>query len=135
MTSDRTPVVVDTSVWIAHFRNTASRHVATLRSLFGHEPIIVADVVMMEVLRGAYDDRHAARIARDLNDFDVVPMLGSALAVRAAANYRHLRGLGITIRKTADLIIGTYCIEHGHPLLHDDPDFEPMRVHLGLQVV
>ena len=45
-----------------------------------------------------------------------------------------LRGLGITIRKLPDLIIGTYCIEHRHSLLHDDRDFEPMRIHLGLQV-
>jgi predicted nucleic acid-binding protein len=57
------------------------------------------------------------------------------LAVEVAANYRLLCSLGITIRKIVDLIIGTYCIEHGHELLHDDRDFEPMRVHLGLQVI
>ena len=56
------------------------------------------------------------------------------LAVQAARNYRTLRGKGITIRKTVDLIIGTFCIERHHALLHDDRDFEPMRIHLGLQV-
>ena len=56
-------------------------------------------------------------------------------AGKAATNYRHLRGFGITIRKVPDPIIGTYCIEHGHSLLHDDRDFEPMREHLGLRVV
>lgn len=49
-------------------------------------------------------------------------------------NYRALHTLGLTIRKAADLIIGTYCIEHGHTLLRDDRDFEPMRLHLGLWV-
>jgi len=33
------------------------------------------------------------------------------------------------------LIIGTFCILHGHSLLHDDRDFEPMRQYLGLPVV
>lgn len=61
--------------------------------------------------------------------------VGDRLTVKAAENYRLLRGLGITIRASADLIIGTYCIEHGHVLLHDDRDFEPMREHLGLQVL
>jgi hypothetical protein len=55
-------------------------------------------------------------------------------AVRAARNYRTLRGLGIKIRKTADIIIGTFCIENHHLLLHDDRDFLPMERHLGLMV-
>jgi predicted nucleic acid-binding protein len=95
----------------------------------------VGDIVLMEVLRGAYDERHAARLARDLRMFQVVAMLGETLAVQVARNHRLLRNRGITVRKTPDPIIGTYCIEHGHMLLHDDRDFEPMRMHLGLQVV
>jgi hypothetical protein len=54
---------------------------------------------------------------------------------RWARNYRALRAAGVTVRKTPDLIIGTYCIEHGHTLLHADRDFEPMREHLGHEVV
>jgi predicted nucleic acid-binding protein len=75
------------------------------------------------------------RIERSLRRFDVVTMLDGALAVRAAANYRLLRSRGITIRKTIDLIIGTFCIELGHRLLHDDRDFDPMVEHLGLRLV
>jgi predicted nucleic acid-binding protein len=65
----------------------------------------------------------------------VVPLLGAALAVAAARNYRRLRELGVTVRKTAELMIGTFCIEHGYGLLHDDRDFGPMAAHLGLRVV
>ena len=72
---------------------------------------------------------------RELRDFEIVPMLGEVLAAQVARNYRALRAAGFTVRKTPDLIIGTYCIEHGHTLLHADRDFEPMREHLGLQVV
>ena len=105
-----------------------------LRALFGREPLLVGDIVFLEVLHGASDDRHAARLARDLRAFDVVPMLGDVIAAQAARNYRTLRAKGITIRKVPDLIIGTYCIEQHHSLLHDDSDFEPMREHLGLLV-
>jgi predicted nucleic acid-binding protein len=135
VTADRSPVTVDSSVWIGHLRNVLSRPVQTLRSLFGQRPLLVGDIVLLEVLRGARDERHAARLTRDLQNFTVVPMLGESLAIQAARNYRLLRGLGITVRASADLIIGPYCIEHGHELLHDDRDFEPMRLHLGLQVI
>ncbi len=69
-----------------------------------------------------------------MREYTVVPLLDADLAPRAARNYRKLRDLGITVRKTADIIIGTFCIEHGHALLHDDRDFEPMEKHLSLMV-
>jgi predicted nucleic acid-binding protein len=128
-------IAVDSSVWIAHFRNVVSKQVRLLRALFGQEELLVGDIILMEVLRGARDEPHAARLGRELRDFEIVPMLGEALAIQVARNYRALRAAGFTVRKTPDLIIGTYCIEHGHALLHEDRDFEPMREHLGLQVV
>jgi predicted nucleic acid-binding protein len=70
-----------------------------------------------------------------LRGFEVVPMLDPDLAVRAAANYRHLRDRGITLRKTVDLIVGTFCIEKDHALLHNDRDYDPMAQHLGLRVL
>ncbi|HXQ17594.1 MAG TPA: VapC toxin family PIN domain ribonuclease, partial [Caulobacteraceae bacterium] len=70
-----------------------------------------------------------------LRQYALVPLLSASMAPLAARNYRKLRDLGVTIRKTADIIIGTYCIEHRHTLLHDDRDFTPMAQHLGLRVV
>ena len=40
--------------------------------------------------------------------------------------------MGITVRKTADVIIGTFCIENRCALLHDDRNFAPIEAHLGL---
>ena len=128
-------IAVDSSAWIAHLRNVESEPVRVLRSLFGETELLVGDIVLLEVLQGARDEVHAVRIARELNEFNIANMLDEAIAVQAAHNYRALRGKGITIRKTVDLIIGTFCIEHGHTLLHDDRDFEPMRAHLRLQVL
>jgi hypothetical protein len=105
---------------------------AKLEAAAGHEPILVGDLILLEVLQGARDEAHALRIERGLRRFDVVPLLDADLASRAARNYRKLRDLGVTVRKTADIIIGTFCIEHRCSLLHDDRDFTPMEKHLGL---
>lgn len=128
-------IAVDSSTWIGHFRRGESNSIRVLRSLFGETELLVGDIVLLEILQGARDEAHAVRIARELNAFNIVRMLDEEIAVQAAHNYRALRGKGVTIRKTVDLIIGTFCIEHGHTLLHDDRDFEPMRMHLGLQVL
>jgi predicted nucleic acid-binding protein len=99
------------------------------------EPLLVGDLILLEILQGARNEAHAERIERALRQYMIVPVLDDHLAAKAARNYRKLRDRGITIRKTADLIIGTFCIEHRHALLHDDRDFAPMEEHLGLRVV
>ena len=99
------------------------------------EPLLVGDLILLKILQGARDDAHATRIERGLRQYAIVRLLDGDLAPRVARNYRKLREMGITIRKTADIIIGTFCIEHRHTLLHDDRDFAPMEEHLGLMVV
>jgi predicted nucleic acid-binding protein len=125
-------ILVDSSVWIAHLRGSWTVGTAKLEAAFGREPILVGDLILLEVLQGARDEAHAQRIERGLRRFDIVPLLDADLAPRAARNYRKLRDIGVTIRKTADIIIGTFCIEHRCSLLHDDRDFAPMEQHLGL---
>jgi predicted nucleic acid-binding protein len=125
-------ILVDSSVWIAHLRGSWTVGTAKLEAAAGREPILVGDLILLEVLQGARDEAHAARLERGLRRFDVVPLLDADLAPRAARNYRKLRDLGVTIRKSADIIIGTFCIEHPCSLLHDDRDFAPMEEHLGL---
>jgi predicted nucleic acid-binding protein len=128
-------IVVDTSVWIAHLRDVATEPVRKLRALGDLASLLVGDLILLEVLQGARSPADAMTLEREMRQFEIVAMLSPDLAVEAAANYRLLRSHGVTPRKTADLIIGTFCIEHGHTLLHDDRDFEPMRTHLGLQVL
>ena len=69
-----------------------------------------------------------------LTRLDVVDLGGQEIAIQAARNYRTLRRLGVTIRKTIDTIIATRCIESGYELLHDDRDFDAFASHLGLRV-
>ena len=103
--------------------------------LIGTERLIVGGLVLCEVPMGVASERQARAVEAALRRFLVVPMLDPQLAALAVANYRLLRGRGVTVRKTIDLLIGTFCIERGHTLLHDDRGFEPMERHLGLQVL
>jgi predicted nucleic acid-binding protein len=125
-------ILVDSSVWIAHLRGSLTPATAKLEAAVISEPILVGDLILLEVLQGARDELHAARIERGLRRFEIVPLLDADLASCAARNYRRLRDIGITIRKTSDLIIGTFCIERGCSLLHDDRDFVVMEKQLGL---
>lgn len=95
--------------------------------------ILMGDLILVEVLKGANSEENAAYIAEELGLFDRVSMTEAGIVWRAAANYRRLRALGFTIRSTIDLLIGTFCIENGHQLLHRDRDFGPMERYLGLR--
>ena len=125
-------IVVDSSVWIAHFRNQQSPSVAAFRALPTHN-VLAGDIILLECMQGARDERHAAQIEAALHAFEIDLMLDANLAKEAARHYRTLRGVGVTPRSTADLIIATFCIARGHTLLHQDRDFEPMVTHLGLR--
>ncbi|MBY3180767.1 PIN domain nuclease [Rhizobium sp. 25PS6] len=127
-------IVVDSSVWIAHLRGVESAARWRLQNIEDPLDIVVGDLILLEVLQGARNERHASVIEESLRQFTVSPMLGDSLAVKAARNYRLLRERGITVRKTIDVIIGTFCIEEGYALLHDDRDFDPMTEHLGLKI-
>jgi predicted nucleic acid-binding protein len=128
-------IVVDSSVWIANLHGRVNWKTDRLRELAFHDELIIGDLVLAEVLRGARDELHAARIERDLRKHVVEGMGGEAIAIKAAFNYRFLRAAGFTIRNTVDMFIGTFCIERGHSLLHDDRDFDPMEKLLGLVVL
>lgn len=128
-------ILVDSSVWIDHFRDAVAEPVVRLRALIEREPLLVGDLVLCEVLQGVRSDAEARLVEEALREFDIVTLVDPELAIAAAANYRSLRGRGVTVRTTVDLLIGTFCIERGHTLLHNDRDFEPMERFLGLQTV
>lgn len=126
-------ILVDSSVWIDQFNQVPSPAVQRLHQIVTEGPLLIGDLILCEVLQG-FRSEAAARLAeRALNQYEIVTLCTPQLATQAAANYRFLRARGVTIRKTIDLIIGTFCIERGHSLLHSDRDFEPMERLLGLK--
>jgi predicted nucleic acid-binding protein len=89
--------------------------------------------MLIEVLQGFSDERDF-QAARDmLTALEFVVLGGEDVAEAAANNYRRLRSLGVTARKTIDTIIATRCIVSGYELLHDDRDFQPFEKYLGLE--
>jgi predicted nucleic acid-binding protein len=125
-------IVVDSSVWIDFLNGRKAAHVERLQAALGVEEIIVGDLMLCEVLQGLSSERDARQVESLLRRFEIVPMAGQAIAVSAARNFRSMRRQGVMIRKTIDLLIGTWCIENRRALLHNDSDFKPMAQHLGL---
>lgn len=126
-------VVVDSSVWVDYFNSRRTAETNALDSLLGREEIVVGDLILTEVLQGFREDEHFEQARRLFRAFTVVSMLGPEMAERSAQHYRLLRKQGTTVRKTIDVMIGTYCISHKLPLLYSDRDFDPMVAHLGLK--
>ena len=94
---------------------------------------MVGDLILVEVLQGTRNASDFARKLARLSFFDPVQISTPDAAIAAARNYQHLRGLGITIRKTIATLIATRCILDAIPLLYSDRDYDPFVQHLGLR--
>lgn len=125
-------ILVDTSVWVDYFNGRNTRETDTLDHLLGQELVIMGDIILTEVLQGFRSDQDFNKARAILSSFPVQTLLGKENAIISAQNYRLLQSKGATVRKTIDVIIGTFCIVNSIPLLHSDRDFEPMVEHLGL---
>lgn len=128
-------ILVDSSVWINYFNGVDSRQTDLLDLLVVREVIVIGDLILMEVLQGFKTD-HDFNIAKKLfAGFVHVELAGFAAVNKSIEYYRLLRKSGITIRKTIDVIIATYCIQNKIPLLHADKDFEPFVKYCGLKII
>ncbi len=126
-------ILVDSSVWIDYFRGNATAETDKLDSLLGAEPLAIGDLILTEVLQGFCSDKDFNEASMLLTTLVVVELGGRDIAIQAAKNYRALRALGITVRKTIDTVIATRCIEGGFALLYSDRDFDPFVTYLGLR--
>ncbi|MDH7512330.1 MAG: PIN domain nuclease [Clostridiales bacterium] len=128
-------ILVDSSVWIDYFNGEKTRETDWLDSALGNKPIIMGDLILAEVLQG-FQSEHDFRTAKNLLlDFPFMEMVGKTIAIKSAINYRFLRKKGVTVRKTIDVMIGTFCIHHNFSLLHDDSDFDPLEKYLKLKTI
>ena len=126
-------ILVDSSVWIDYFRGAASPQCDRLDGLLGDEIIATGDIMLTEVLQGFNHEGDFRRALWVMTELTIIEIGGQAIALAAAHNYRTLRLLGVTVRKTIDTLIATRCIEDGHALLYSDRDFDPFVEHLGLE--
>ncbi len=128
-------IVVDSSVGIDYFNGKITKQTNLLDSFLGNELVVIGDLIMTEVLQGFQNDKDFKKAGQLLGCLIFKEMLGKDLAIKSAENYRILRKKGVTVRKTIDVIIATFCIFSDLPLLHSDRDFNPMEKHLNLKVI
>ena len=127
-------IVADTSVWIDYVKGIDAPHTNILDYELIYNRVVTGDIIMVEFLQGFKDDREYLIAKQIMENLEYRDFLGKEIAIQAAHNYRKLRRQGITVRKTIDVIIATFCIENGLPLIHNDRDFDPMEEILGLIV-
>jgi len=128
-------ILVDTSVWIDYFKGTINAETDRLDELLGSGNLLTGDLILAELLQGFNRDADFRRARQLMESLPCVDLVGRDLAIRAAMHYRQLRRHGVTVRKTIDVLIATFCIAHDHALLHRDRDFTVFEQHLGLQIV
>ena len=126
-------ILVDSSVWIDYFNGNTSWQTDLLDDYLSDVPIIMGDLILTEVLQGFRSDKDFETAKSFLSALPFRKMGGYNVAIQSAENYRKLRKAGITVRKTIDVIIATFCIVEGLTLLHDDRDFDPITSHFPLK--
>lgn len=126
-------ILADTSVWIDYFNGVDSTQTDLLDLALNDDIVVLGDLVYLEILQGFRSDKDFDSARNFLKVFPHFDLLGSGMVEVCARNYRRLRKKGITIRKTADVVIASFCIQHQLPLLYADRDFSPFEKHLGLK--
>ena len=126
-------IFVDSSVWIDYFNGKPSPEVEKLDALLGAEPISTGDLILAEALQGFRNDKDYKTAKSLLASLTIFNMLDTNIAIKSADNFRLLRKKGITVRKTIDTIIATFCIQNKLSLLHTNKDFRPFHKHLRLR--
>lgn len=125
-------ILVDTSVWVDYFNGQETAKTDTLDSALIDGTVAIGDIIFLEILQGFRHDKDYNKARNTLSTLEQYEMFGRQMVAKCANNYRALRKKGITIRKTTDIIIATFCIDNKLPLLYSDRDFEPFTKHLSL---
>lgn len=126
-------ILVDSSVWIDYFNGKPTWQTDLLDNYLSAVPIIMGDLILTEVLQGFKSEKDFNTAKTLLDELPFRQLGGYSVAVKSARNHRKLRKTGITVRKTIDVIIATFCIIEGLTLLHDDRDFDPIASHFPLK--
>ena len=115
-------VLVDTSVWIAVFRQGSS---VALDRIVDFDDVVTCLPVVQEVLQGFQDPR-AFNVARDA--MYALPIVDSPLSravfEQAIDLYRAARRAGFTVRSGVDCLIAACAIRHDLEVVHDDRDYD-----------
>lgn len=128
-------VIIDTSAWIEYLNGTGSGVVDKVDQCLEQDIVAIGDLIYCEIMQGIRSKRQRNQVSSLLLSLPQFDIVGFSIAEKSAANYRLLRSKGITVRKTIDVLIGTFCSEHDFQIVHNDSDFDLMAKHIGLDVI
>jgi predicted nucleic acid-binding protein len=128
-------VIVDTSAWVEYLQDGLAPVVKKVDDCLGQDLVGIGDLIYCEVMQGIRSSQQRGQVSSLLLSLPQFEMVGFGIAEKSAANYRLLRSKGVTIRKTIDVLIGTFCAEHGFQIVHNDSDFTLMAKHIGLDII
>lgn len=127
-------IVADTSVWIDYFNGIEAPYTNILDEDLQNNRIVIGDLIIAELLQGFKSEKEYNLAKNLIEHLEYRDFVGKEIAIQTAENYRYLRKKGITVRKTIDVIIATFCVENNYQLIHNDRDFDVMEKYLGLKV-
>ena len=130
-------ILVDSSVWIDFLTGASSLPGSALKTLVAEGgDICIADVNLMEVLRGVKKDSDYRKVKNDLLSLPVLSPSGRESFVKAAEIYRTARQSGVTINSTFDCLIAVVAMENDASILHRDADFDRLaKIVKGLKII
>ena len=128
-------VIVDTSAWVEYFKNGKPDVVAKVDRCLEQDLVVIGDLIYCEVIQGIRLPRERTEVSSLLLSLPHYDMVGFSIAEKSAFNYRLLRSKGVTVRKTIDVLIGTFCAENGLQIIHCDRDFDIMAPYIRLDII
>jgi hypothetical protein len=128
-------ILVDSSAWIEFQRATgSSAHLRLRAAVESDEELATTGLVILEILAGARDERHAHDLRRLLDRCTFLALEEPSDHETAASLYRACRRGGKTIRRLPDCLIAAVAIRAGAELLHQDSDFNAIALHSSLVI-
>ena len=129
-------ILVDTTVWIDHFRDRRTTEQRALQHLItsGKAMIAVTDIIVTEILQGIQNDDQFTKTRHILRHLPCLTARAPTTFIHAAQLYRQCRKKGATIRSTVDCLIAAVCLENRLSLLHHDADFHALARHCHLEI-
>ena len=128
-------VIIDTSAWIEYLKDGIPLVVKKVDQCLEQNLVGIGDLVYCEIMQGIRSPRERSKVSSLLLSLPQFNMVGFSIAEKSAANYRLLRSKGVTVRKTIDVLIGTFCAVQGFQIVHYDSDFDLMAKHIGLKTL
>jgi predicted nucleic acid-binding protein len=131
MKTDR--YLVDTTVWVAYLRGLDVSLKDRLGALVREDRVLMSEIVLTEILRGAKSDKEYAVLRED---FLALPQLEVTRGVWETAWHTayHLRKRGVTV-PLADALIASVCIHYQCSLIHADKHFNLIAKHTDLKAI